>query len=169
MLHDVFATGDAWFATGDLMLQDKDGYFYFVDRIGDTYRWKGENVSTTEVAERMAAVPGVREATVYGVQVGELDGRAGMASLVVGPEFDITALKGHLEADLPTYAQPVFIRLQPEIETTGTFKYRKMDLVADGFSPDRVRGPLYYKHPARGYVKLTKPAYAKIISGDVRL
>ena len=169
VLHDVFATGDAWFATGDLMLQDKDGYFYFVDRIGDTYRWKGENVSTTEVAERMAAAPGVREATVYGVQVGELDGRAGMASLVVGPEFDITALKGHLEADLPTYAQPVFIRLQPEIETTGTFKYRKMDLVADGFSPDRVRGPLYYKHPARGYVKLTKPAYAKIISGDVRL
>ena len=92
-----------------------------------------------------------------------------MASLVVGPEFDITALKGLLEADLPPYAQPVFIRLQPEIETTGTFKYRKMDLVADGFSPDRVRGPLYYKHPARGYVKLTKPAYAKIISGDVRL
>ncbi len=169
VLHDVFVRGDAWFATGDLMLQDKDGYFFFVDRIGDTFRWKGENVSTTEVAERIAVVPGVREATVYGVKVGDMDGRAGMASLVVGADFDVTALKGHLDADLPAYAQPVFIRLQPEIETTGTFKYRKMDLVADGFDPERIRGPLYYKHPDKGYVKLTKPAYAKVVSGEARL
>jgi len=169
VLHDVFKSGDAWFATGDLMLQDKDGYFYFVDRIGDTFRWKGENVSTTEVAERLGTAPGVKEATVYGVQVGDMDGRAGMASLVTGPEFDIKGLKQVLDAELPAYAQPVFIRLQPDIETTGTFKYRKVDLVADGFDPERVHEPLYYRDPTRGYVKLSKPTYAKIISGGARL
>jgi fatty-acyl-CoA synthase len=168
ILHDVFRKGDAFFATGDLMSQDRDGYFYFVDRIGDTFRWKGENVSTTEVAERLSSAPGVREATVYGVQVGKLDGRAGMASLVVGPEFDIKGLKDRMDAELPDYAQPIFIRLQSEIETTGTFKYRKMDLVADGFSPDRIRGPLYFRSP-KGYAKLTKPLYDKIVSGELRL
>ena len=169
VLHDVFKPGDAWFATGDLMMQDRDGYFYFVDRIGDTFRWKGENVSTTEVAERMSAIAGVHEATVYGVQVGKADGRAGMASLVAGPEFDIKTLHEKLEGELPDYAQPVFIRMQPEMEVTGTFKYRKMDLVADGFNPDRIHGPLYYKSLNKGYVKLTKPTYAKIVSGGVRL
>ena len=169
VLRDVFKKGDAFFATGDLMRQDKDGYFYFVDRVGDTFRWKGENVSTTEVAERLAAAPGVLEATVYGVEVGALDGRAGMASLVVGPDFDVKALKDKLDAELPDYAQPLFIRLQAAIETTGTFKYRKMDMVADGFDPERVREPLYYRHPEKGYVKLSKATYAKIVSGEVRL
>ena len=169
VLHDVLKPGDAWFATGDLMRQDKDGYFYFVDRIGDTFRWKGENVSTTEVAERLGAIPGVREATVYGVQVGSMDGRAGMASLVAGADFDVRFLKGRLDAELPPYARPQFIRLQPDIETTGTFKYRKVDLVTDGFDPDKIRGPLYYRSPTKGYVKLSKPTYAKIVSGAVRL
>ena len=169
VLRDVLKKGDAFFATGDLMRQDRDGYFYFVDRIGDTFRWKGENVSTTEVAERLSAVPGVHEATIYGVQVGKLDGRAGMASLVAGEDFDIKTLKDKLDAELPDYAQPMFVRLQPEIETTGTFKYRKMDLVAEGFSPDRIRGPLFYRSPQKGYVKLTKAAYDKIASGEVRL
>ncbi len=169
VLHDVFKAGDAWFATGDLMRQDNDGYFYFVDRIGDTFRWKGENVSTTEVAERLSAVAGVKEATVYGVQVGNMDGRAGMASLVAGPDFDVAALKDALEGELPPYAQPLFIRLQADIQTTGTFKYRKVDLVAEGFDPVRIRGPLYYRHPVKGYVKLSKLTYAKIVSGAVRL
>ncbi len=169
VLHDVFKAGDAFFATGDLMRQDRDGYFYFVDRIGDTYRWKGENVSTTEVEEQLSAIPGVREATVYGVQVGRLDGRAGMASLVTGEGFDIKTLKDQLEEALPHYAQPVFVRLQPQIETTGTFKHRKLDLVAEGFDPDRIKGPLFYRNPAKGYVKLSKAAYAKIVSGDLRL
>ena len=169
VLTDVFKRGDAWFATGDLMRQDRDGYFYFVDRIGDTFRWKGENVSTTEVAERLAAVPGVEEANVYGVHVGRLDGKAGMASLVAAPGFDIKALKVRLDAELPDYAQPMFIRLQPAIETTGTFKYRKNDLAAEGFDPEVVDEPIYYRNPDKGYVKLTKTGYARIVSGEQRL
>ena len=169
VLRDVFKRGDAFFATGDLMMQDRDGYFYFVDRIGDTFRWKGENVSTTEVAERLSTLPGVLEATVYGVAVPDQDGRAGMASLVTGPDFDMKALMGELNSELPVYAQPLFLRLQPRIETTGTFKYRKMDLVAEGFDPDLVKVPLYYRHPNKGYVKLSRPVHAKILSGELRL
>ncbi|MEI9965560.1 MAG: hypothetical protein WDM92_13720 [Caulobacteraceae bacterium] len=169
VLHDVFRKGDAFFATGDLMLQDRDGYFYFVDRIGDTFRWKGENVSTTEVAERLSGFPGVHEVSVYGVQVPGYDGRAGMASLVVGPEFDPKALAAYVEQELPGYAQPLFLRLEAAIEVTGTFKHRKVDLVAEGFDPDQVRSPLYYKSPGKGYVKLSKATYAKIAAGEVRL
>ena len=169
ILRDVFRPGDAWFATGDLMRQDREGYFYFVDRIGDTYRWKGENVSTTEVEERLQQVDGVKEATVYGVTVGKLDGKAGMASLVVGDSFDIRTLKDQLENELPGYAQPIFVRLQPALETTGTFKYRKFELVAEGFDPDRIKGLLFYRNPVKGYVKLSKAAYGKIVSGELRL
>lgn len=169
VLHDVFAAGDAWFATGDLMRQDAEGYFYFVDRVGDTFRWKGENVSTSEVAEQLAVLPGVKEATVYGVRVGDLDGRAGMASLVVGPDFDIAALAAQVDAAMPSYQRPVFVRLQPEIEITGTFKYRKMDLVEAGFDPAKVRQPMYFKDPDKGYVKITKGLFDKIMAGAVRL
>lgn len=169
ILRDVFAKGDAWFRTGDLMKTDADGYFYFVDRIGDTFRWKGENVSTGEVAERLQSIPGVVEANVYGVTVEGADGRAGMAGLVVGPDFDIKAFGDTVANDLPSYAQPVFVRILPAIETTGTFKYRKFDLVADGFDPAGIKGQVFYKDPNKGYVRLTKPGYAKIMAGGVKL
>jgi fatty-acyl-CoA synthase len=169
ILRNVFEKGDAWFRTGDLMRMDADGYFYFVDRVGDTFRWKGENVSTSEVAERLQAAPGVSEANVYGVQVPGADGRAGMAALVVKPDFDIKAFQEAIERELPGYAQPVFVRILPAIETTGTFKYRKMDLVADGFDPARIKGPLFYKEASKGYVKLTKAGFAKIESGTAKL
>jgi len=169
VLHDVFAPGDAWFATGDLMRQDAEGYYYFVDRVGDTFRWKGENVSTSEVAEQLAVLPGVKEATVFGVRVGDLDGRAGMASLVVGPDFDIAALAAQVDAAMPGYQRPLFVRLQPEIEITGTFKYRKLDLVEAGFDPSKVRQPLFFKDPKKGYVKITKAVFDKIMSGGVKL
>ena len=169
VLRDAFAPGDAWFRTGDLMRQDEDGYFYFVDRIGDTFRWKGENVSTTEVAGALAGIEGVLEATVYGVKVGDLEGRAGMASLVVAPPFSIAEFGAHVDRELPPYARPMFVRLQPQIETTGTFKYRKMDLVEDGFDPARIKQPLYFHDPAKGYLKLTKAQHVKILDGAVRL
>src|SRR5262249_28582826 len=128
ILRNAFAQGDSWFRTGDLMRQDKDGYFYFVDRIGDTFRWKGENVSTTEVAQAIAHYPGVAEANVYGVSVSKLDGRAGMAAITPSDGFDLQGLRLYLQKELPPYARPIFVRIEPAIETTGTFKYRKIDL-----------------------------------------
>jgi fatty-acyl-CoA synthase len=169
ILRDVFAKGDAWFRTGDLLRQDEDGYFYFVDRIGDTFRWKGENVATTEVAGRLGEAPGVLEANVYGVHVPDAEGRAGMAALVVDENFNPAALTTFVEEALPPYAQPVFLRLQPQIETTGTFKQRKGELVAEGFDPTKTKAKLYVKLPTKGYVKLTPSLYAKIVGGEVRL
>jgi fatty-acyl-CoA synthase len=151
------------------MKTDADGYFYFVDRIGDTFRWKGENVSTGEVAERLQAAPGVREADVYGVSVTGAEGRAGMAALVVGPEFDIKAFGEAVRADLPPYAQPLFVRILPSIVTTGTFKIRKIDLIADGYDPARIKGPLFFHDPKKGYVKVTKGVFEKIAAGTVKL
>jgi fatty-acyl-CoA synthase len=169
VLHDVFEKGDAWFATGDLMRTDSDGYLYFVDRIGDTFRWKGENVSTNEVAERLQAAPGVKQANVYGVAVDGAEGRAGMAALVVDESFDIKAFDAHVGQELPPYAQPLFVRILPSIETTGTFKMRKMDLVADGYDPAKVKGPLFFHDAKRGYVKVTKGVYEKITTGLVKV
>ena len=170
VLHDVFEKGDAWFRTGDLMRQDADGYIYFVDRIGDTFRWKGENVSTAEVAEQLAQADGVLEANVYGVPVPGQDGKAGMAALTVDETFDIGTLYERVEANMPAYAQPLFLRLQRQIETTGTFKYRKVDLVEDGFDPSRTKDPIYFKSPLKkAYVKLTKATYGKLLEGGLKL
>jgi len=168
VLQNVFERGDAWFATGDLMKMDADGYVYFVDRIGDTFRWKGENVSTSEVEGRLAAFPGVESATVYGVAVDGADGRAGMAALVVDGAFDVKAFGDHVAQELPPYAQPVFVRLLPAMDTTGTFKIRKMDLVKDGYDPGRVKGPLFFHDPKRGYVKLTKSVFDKLAAGALK-
>jgi len=169
VLHDVFEKGDAWFATGDLMKTDADGYFYFVDRIGDTFRWKGENVSTNEVAERLLGCAGVKEANVYGVAVAGAEGRAGMAGLVVDPEFDIKAFGDRVARELPAYAQPLFVRILPALDTTGTFKTRKMDLIADGFDPGKIKGPLFFKDAKKGYLKITKGVFDKITAGTVKL
>ncbi len=169
VLHNVFAKGDAWFRTGDLMKVDGDGYIYFVDRIGDTFRWKGENVATSEVAERLAGFEGVQEINVYGVKVGDLDGKAGMAALVTAEDFDMAAFSKHVDEHLASYARPLFVRLQKAIETTGTFKYRKIDLVKDGFDPTKTKDPLYFRDPVKGYVKITKPMYAKIEAGTFKL
>jgi fatty-acyl-CoA synthase len=169
VLRGAFSKGDAWFRTGDLMKQDNDGYFYFVDRIGDTYRWKGENVSTTEVADQLAGAPGVKEATVYGVPVEGMEGKAGMASLVVGPDFNMETFAEHIDHDLAAYARPVFLRLQKDITTTGTFKYRKVDLVTEGFDPKNSKNPLYYRDPDKGYVKITPRNYMRLDAGSIRL
>jgi fatty-acyl-CoA synthase len=168
VLRDAFRAGDAWFRTGDLLKQDADGYFYFVDRIGDTFRWKGENVSTSEVAAALEAAPGVKEVNVYGVKVADLDGRAGMAGLVADEGFDAAALHPFLAQRLPAYAQPLFLRLLPEIAITGTFKYRKLDLVAEGFDPAVVKDPLYAL-VGEAYEPLTADLYGRIMSGELRL
>jgi fatty-acyl-CoA synthase len=172
IMRGVLKPGDAWFRTGDLMRRDAQGYFYFVDRIGDTFRWKGENVSTTQVAETISSFADVKEAIVYGVAVPKYDGRAGMAALVVGSiaDFDFAGLRAHLEAALPAYARPLFLRFQPELDITGTFKPKKTELVAAGFDPGKVDDPLYYDdRSARAYRKLDAPHFAAIASGAIAL
>jgi fatty-acyl-CoA synthase len=169
IMRDVFEKGDAWFRTGDLMRQDKDGYFYFIDRIGDTFRWKGENVSTNEVGDVIAQFEGVIEANVYGVKVGNLDGRAGMAALTLADGTAVDALRDLIHASLPAYARPLFVRLQRQIETTGTFKYRKVDLVEVGFDPGKTDDPLFFDHPESGrYVPVTAQLHKEIVAGAFR-
>jgi len=169
LLTDVFETGDTWFRTGDLMKKDADGYIYFVDRIGDTFRWKGENVSTNEVADVIGGIDGVGHANVYGIPIAGMDGKAGMAAITPDGEFDLSGLHEQLKRRLPAYAVPLFIRVQQEAETTGTFKYRKVDLVKEGFDPDKVGDPVWFAHPDKGeYVPLTHDIYETILSGGFR-
>jgi len=168
ILRDVFAPGDAWMRTGDLMRQDAQGFFHFVDRIGDTFRWKGENVATTEVTEAVASAPGVRAASVYGVTVPNTAGRAGMAALVVDDRFELGALKAHLEGRLPSYARPLFLRIAQELEATQTFKARKQRLIEEGFDPALVEDPLYVESRRGGYERLDAAAFAAIEAGDIR-
>ena len=168
LLRDVFAKGDVWFRTGDLMRRDARGFYYFVDRIGDTFRWKGENVATSEVADVLAAAPGVAEASVYGVAVPGADGRAGMAAIVAGRDFDLAALHAHVAARLPRYARPVFLRLRAALAITGTFKVQKADDVRDGFDPARVSDPLFLDD-GMAYVPLDVALHAAIVEGTLRL
>jgi len=170
ILRGVFAKDDAWFRTGDLMRKDENGYFYFVDRVGDTFRWKGENVSTSEVAEAINTFSGIADANVYGVTVVGRDGRAGMAAIVCEGQCNLAALHTHLRANLPEYARPLFLRIQPKIEVTGTFKQKKVDLVRQGFNPAATADPIYFNDPvADAFVRLDAALYRRIESGEVRL
>ena len=169
ILTDVFQRGDRWFRTGDLMRQDSEGYFYFIDRIGDTFRWKGENVSTAEVEQRLADAPGVSEVIAYGVPVPGADGKAGMVTVVVEGRFSARDFAAWADEQLPSYARPVFVRLARTLETTGTFKYRKVDLVAEGFDPAKIDGQVYVRGGKSGYTKLTAEGFAAIQSGHNRL
>jgi len=148
LLRGVFADDDCWFRTGDLMRKDAAGYFYFVDRIGDTFRWKGENVSTTEVAAVIRAFPGVIEAVVFGVTVPGYEGRAGMASITTDPCFNISGLWAHFSAALPDYARPLFVRCSGALDTTGTFKLVKGKLVEEGYA--NTTDPVWFNDRAAG-------------------
>ena len=170
VLRDVFQPGDAWYRTGDLMSRDAQGFYYFVDRIGDTFRWKGENVSTTEVAAVLAGCHGVTDVVVYGVAVPGTEGRAGMAAMVVGPEFDLTRFRRELAGKLPDYAHPVFLRMVPTLEVTGTFKLRKQELAGQAYDPGLVDDPLYFYAVREGrYLRLDSRLHQRIARGGERL
>ncbi len=168
ILRDVFEPGDMWYRTGDLMKKDARGYVYFVDRIGDTFRWKGENVATNEVGEVLSEYPGVETANAYGVTVPGTDGRAGMAA-ITGQDIDFDGLYRHMHEHLPAYAVPLFLRLQRQVTDTATFKYRKVDLVNEGFDPEKVDDPVWFADPEAGtYVPLTREHYETLVSGGYR-
>ena len=170
ILRDVFMSGDAWMRSGDLMRKDARGFYYFADRLGDSFRWKGENVSSFEVAQVLAACPGVRDACVYGVEVPGFEGRAGMAALTVDKDLDLGRLRGHIEAALPPYARPLFLRLCENLEITATFKHKKQALAAQGFEPGEITGVLYFARPGEiGYVPLDATMRLRICAGEFRL
>ncbi|WP_258868897.1 AMP-binding enzyme [Alkalilimnicola ehrlichii] len=137
----------------------------FVDRLGDTFRWKGENVATTEVEQALASYPPIAAAAVYGVEVPGHEGRAGMAAITLASDTDFAParLAGHLNGRLPNYAVPVFLRVRAALETTSTFKVSKVTLKREGFSPHAIQDRLYVLDNTSGsYVPLTKEKYQQL-------
>jgi fatty-acyl-CoA synthase len=170
ILRDVFSAGDAWFRTGDLMMLDTNGYYHFVDRIGDTFRWKGENVATSEVNQAILDCPGIVDATTYGVKVPGADGRAGMAAVVVDGRFNLGEFQSGLAHRLPAYACPAFVRICTALDITETFKQKKQELVREGFDPGLVKDPLFFKEALSGaYRPVDAGAYARIVDATIRL
>ncbi|XP_015370399.1 PREDICTED: long-chain fatty acid transport protein 4-like [Diuraphis noxia] len=170
IVRDVFDKGDAAFLSGDLLVSDEWGYLYFKDRTGDTFRWKGENVSTAEVEGVVSNIAGYRDCVVYGVEVPNSEGRAGMAAIVDKDNtLDVSTLSDGLQKALPSYARPLFIRKLNEVEMTGTYKLKKLDLQKDGYDIDRIKDQVYYCNSKGIYQELTIEAYTDIISGKIRL
>jgi len=170
ILRDVFTKDDFWFRTGDLMRRDTAGFFYFIDRLGDTFRWKGENVSTEEVARTLRACTGVADAVVYGVEVVGNEGRVGMAAIVPDERLDLDALYCMAQMRLPDYAQPLFLRLCPAIATTGTHKPIKATLQQEGFDPRLSNDPLYVRDRGGSrYRRIDSALHGQIISGAFRI
>ncbi|ETS64847.1 hypothetical protein PaG_00815 [Moesziomyces aphidis] len=171
LLKDALAKGDAWFRSGDLMTKDADGFFYFGDRMGDTFRWRSENVSTTEVANALGEVVG--EANVYGVLVPKHDGRAGCAAIPAeyAQDLDFKLLAATVRKSLPKYAVPLFIRIVPNMEQTGTVKQQKVQLRNQGIQHNLCgEDKLYWLPPnADAYQPFLPEHYKSIEDGKVHL
>jgi fatty-acyl-CoA synthase len=165
IMEDVFKPGDRWFNSGDLMTLHEDKWLSFADRVGDTFRRKGENVSTNEVAEILNGAPGVLETNVYGVEVPGSEGRAGMASVNCGEDFEIEAFGAYAIANLAGYQRPIFLRLQNEMRITVTFKHQKVDYRREGYDPSLLNDPLYLLDGDR-YVPLDQAVWDAIQDGS---
>lgn len=166
VLRNVFREGDAWWSSGDLLRCDADGYCWFVDRTGDTFRWNSENVSTAQVTDQLGDFPGMETLTIYGVQVPGHEGRAGMAALVMqrGHAFDAAAFWALAMRRLPRYAAPLFVRVALVADMTGNYKLRKVDLQREGFDASVVKDSLYLRDDAaRTYVPLTPEALRRVL------
>ena len=172
MIRDCFEKADLYLRTGDLLRRDRASYYYFVDRIGDSFRWKGENVATLEVEHLLNSAPGVHETAVFGVRVPGADGRAGMA-LIVPDEvagFDPQTFLVHAAQNLPSYAQPLFIRIADSVEVTGNFKHRKLRLQTEGFDPSGIRDPLFFRDAEAGcFIPLDQSLHTEIVAGTRKL
>lgn len=169
--HDVFKKGDSAFLSGDLVVKDEYGYIYFHDRTGDTFRWRGENVSTAEVESVMSKVLGLRDVVVYGVMVPGTEGRAGMAA-IADPDYkvDLVTLAGSLRKLLPSYACPMFLRIVHRVDLTGTFKLQKSKLRNEGFDIGVIEDQLFYfDGKEKMYLVLDESKYEQIIRGEIRM
>ncbi|OQU98678.1 AMP-binding enzyme domain-containing protein [Cladophialophora immunda] len=174
LARDVFRPGDLWYRTGDSLRRDADGRWSFLDRLGDTFRWKGENVATAEVSECLGRYPGVIDANVYGVQVPNHDGRAGCAALMLDPEaargFDLAGLLKHARRDLPGFAVPLFLRIVPtgSLNSMG-LKQEKVQPRAEGVDPAKVRGDRLYVLRGDRYVVFSAADWADLATARARL
>ncbi|XP_077988604.1 long-chain fatty acid transport protein 6-like [Glandiceps talaboti] len=173
ILHNVLQEDDKYINSGDLMMLDRNFYLYFVDRLGDTFRWQGENVSTTEVAQALTSFPSVQEAILYGVTVPGHNGRAGMAAVILKDGYhnlDFHQLYTYLHSKLPPYACPRFIRIRQTLDMTGTFKYTKTDLMKEGFDPSIVCDAIFVMDSnSQTYRLLDSDVYKSITVGAARL
>ncbi|XP_026051678.1 long-chain fatty acid transport protein 1b [Carassius auratus] len=169
--HNVFRKGDSVYVSGDLMVMDEFGYVYFRDRGGDTFRWRGENVSTTEVEGILSSLLKHTDVAVYGVSVPGVEGKAGMAAIVdVTNHFDCETFLRDVQNALPSYARPVFLRLSAEVDKTGTFKIQKTRLQKEGFDPHQTSDQLYFLNSRLGrYESLTEELYSAIMQGTLAL
>lgn len=174
ILRNVFRKGDAWFRTGDVMRWDREGRLYFHDRIGDTFRWKSENVSTAEVSQVLGMHPVVHEANVYGVQLPHHDGRAGCVALILNKkpsEEVLHSLADHVKKELPRYAAPIFLRITKEgaMQTTGTNKQQKHGLRKEGVDPQSMNGDELFWLKKGRYEKFTRRDWDELNGGRVKL
>jgi solute carrier family 27 fatty acid transporter 1/4 len=170
IVHDVFKKGQRAYFTGDLLMCDSLGYVYFCDRLGDTFRWRGENVATVEVENVISKHLNSAECFVYGVQVPGQEGRAGMASIKSDTPIDLTTLAAHLKSELPVYARPIFLRLVDELDHTGTFKAQKNKASEQGFNIRLVKDRVfYYDAKWHEYLPLTDQIYQEILDQKFRL
>uniref|UniRef100_A0A3P9NRN6 Very long-chain fatty acid transport protein n=1 Tax=Poecilia reticulata TaxID=8081 RepID=A0A3P9NRN6_POERE len=169
--NSVFKKGDSAYLSGDVLIMDKYGHMYFKDRTGDTFRWKGENVSTTEVEGTLSRLLEMKDVVVYGVEIPGAEGKAGMAAIAdPSQSTDLEKLFKDMEKVLPPYARPVFLRFLPEVNKTGTFKFQKTELRHDGFNPTVVSDKLFFLDSSRGrYVQLDEELYRSIVSGKHKL
>ncbi|XP_058419675.1 long-chain fatty acid transport protein 1 isoform X4 [Diceros bicornis minor] len=169
--HSVFQKGDSAYLSGDVLVMDELGYMYFRDRSGDTFRWRGENVSTTEVEGVLSRLLGQTDVAVYGVAVPGVEGRAGMAA-IADPHGQLSpdALYQELQKVLAPYARPIFLRLLPQVDTTGTFKIQKTRLQHEGFDPRQTADRLFFLDLKQGhYLPLDQGVYTRICSGAFAL
>lgn len=170
IVRGAFRGNDAWFNTGDLLRDIGCRHLQFVDRMGDTFRWKGENVSTTEVENVIDGFEGIKEAIVYGVEIPATNGKAGMATVVpVSSHFDLQAFHQYLNDNLPPYAVPVFVRITAAIEKTGTFKYKKTELQQQAYRLKGADDDIHGQLPGEaGYRKLDSSIVAAIDNSEYR-
>ena len=168
ILRNVWKKGDTCFRSGDILVQDKFGYLYFKDRKGDTFRWKGENVSTAEVESVVSRVTGLADVVVYGVTIPGCEGRVGMAAIASSDEIDMEKLALDIVAKLPVYARPFFLRLSKSLEMTGTFKLKKRDLQVEGFETGIKDDLFFLDLKQTKYVPLTSEIREKINTGVIR-
>ena len=166
IIRNVFKKGDQWFRTGDLLKKDKKGFVYFVDRIGDTFRWKGENVATTEVCSIISNYKDIEEAIVYGIKLEKYDGNPGMVYIKINKDIDFNKLYLYLKKDLPQYSIPCFIKIIKDIDMTGTFKYKKFNLKNDGINGEDI---YIINKKENNYIKLDDNIRNDINNGKLQL